>query len=110
MVGTWGTVIRFVISALVLLLVGHIVPGFAIFNIWQALLAAVVIAALGYLVEALMGERSQHLRGIVGFLVSVLIIYLAALVVPGIHITILGAFLAALVIGLIDTFVPTVLR
>ncbi len=110
MVGTLGTIIRFVISALVLLFVGHIVPGFTIFNIWQALLAAVVIAALGYLIESLMGEHAHAYRGIVGFLVSALIIYLAALVVPGMHVTILGAFLAALVIGLIDMLVPTVLR
>ena len=42
-----GAVVRFVVSALVLMLVGLIVPGFGTLGFWQALLAALVIAAIG---------------------------------------------------------------
>jgi uncharacterized membrane protein YvlD (DUF360 family) len=46
----------------------------------------------------------------VGFIVSAAVIYLAQVVVPGMHVTILGALIAALVIGLVDLFIPTAVR
>ena len=53
-----GAVVRFVVSALVLMLVGLIVPGFGTLGFWQALLAAIVIAAMGWVVKASSGETS----------------------------------------------------
>ncbi|MCL6636790.1 MAG: phage holin family protein [Alicyclobacillus sp.] len=106
-----GTVIRFVVSALVLMFVGFLVPGFGVVNFWHALLAAVVIALLGWAIEALFGRRiSPYGRGIVGFISGAVVIYVAQLFVPGMRVTILGALLASLVIGIIDLFVPTELR
>lgn len=106
-----GVIVRFVISALVLMFVGFILPGFRVAGFWNALLAAVFIAGLGYLVESLLGDRiSPQNRGIVGFVTAAVVIYVAGLLVSGMTVTILGALLAALVIGLIDAFVPTELR
>lgn len=45
-------------------------------------------------------------RGIVGFLVSALVIWGAQFIVGGVHASIIGALLAALVIGIIDLFIP----
>ena len=45
-----------------------------------------------------------------GFLVSAVVIYATAFIVPGMVITIPGALLAAFVIGLVDMFIPTTLR
>lgn len=99
--------VRFAVSALVLLFVGFLVPGFAIRGFWSALLAALVIAALGWIVESFFGNRiSPYTRGIVGFLTSATIIYLTQFIVPGVSVTLLGALLASLVIGIIDLFVP----
>ncbi len=106
-----GTVVRFVVSALVLLFVGLLVPGFRVGGFFGALLAAVVIALLGRAVQALFGRRvSPQGRGLASFLVSALVIYLAQFIVPGITVNLLGALLAALVIGIIDAFIPTELR
>lgn len=103
-----GAVVRFVVSALVLMVVGYLVPGFGRLTFWSALVAALVIAALGWVVEMLFGERmTPYGRGIVGFLSGAVVIYLAQLFVPGMRVTILGALLASLVIGIIDLFVPT---
>ena len=41
-----------------------------------------------------------------GFLVSALVIYLAQFIVGGVSVSVLGALLAALVIGIIDLFIP----
>lgn len=109
--GWFGFVIRLVVSAVVLLLLAAILPGFRIAGFWFALLAAVVIAVLGWVVEALFGRRvSPQGRGIVGFLVSAVVIYLAQFLVPGMQVSVWGALLASLVIGIVDAFVPTELR
>lgn len=107
-----GLIIRFVVSALVLLVIGWLLPGIRVSGFTGALIAAVVIALLGYLVEAIFGDRiSPQRRGIVGFITSAVVIYLAQFIIPAyLSVNILGAILAALVIGVVDTFVPTALR
>lgn len=106
-----GMIVRFIVSAIVLLFVGFLVPGFAVAGFWWALVAAIAIAIIGYLVEALFGKNiSPQNRGIVGFLTAAVVIYLSQFIVPGITVTIFGALLASLVIGIIDAFVPTKLR
>jgi uncharacterized membrane protein YvlD (DUF360 family) len=45
-------------------------------------------------------------RGIVGFLASAAVIWLAQFIVGGVEVTVIGAILAALVIGIIDLFIP----
>ena len=106
-----GLIVRFVISAIVLLVLGFILPGFEIFGFVNALVAAILIAVVGYLVESLFGPRiSPHARGLIGFLVAAVVIWGAQFVVPTMRVSILGAMLASVVIGIIDAFVPTELR
>lgn len=109
--GILGAVVRFVVSAVVLMLVGYVVPGFSRITFWEALLAAIVIAAAAYVIESLFGRKvSPYSRGIVGFAVAAVIIYLTQFVVPGMQVSILGALLASFVIGLVDLVVPTTVR
>ncbi|HBS57925.1 MAG: phage holin family protein [Bacillota bacterium] len=104
-------IIRFVVSALVLMLVGYITPGFSSMGFVNALVAAAVIAGLSFAAEMLLGrEVSPYGRGGVGFVVSAIVIYFAQYLVPGMQVSIVGALLGALIIGLIDAFVPTLLR
>lgn len=104
-------IIRFVVSALVLMLVGYITPGFGSMGFVNALVAAAVIAGLSFAAEMLLGrEVSPYGRGGVGFVVSAIVIYFAQYLVPGMHVSVVGALLGALLIGLIDAFVPTLLR
>lgn len=107
-----GMAIRFVVSALVLMLVGFLLPGVRVSGFVGALIAAIVIALLGYAVERLLGDNvSPQRRGVVGFLTSAVVIYVAQFIVPSyLSVSILGSLLAAFVIGLIDAFVPTELR
>jgi len=106
-----GAVVRFIVSAIVLMVMGLVLPGFRLFGFVNALIAAVVIAALGWAIEAILGERvSPQSRGLIGFIVAAVVIYVAQFVVPGMSVTILGALLASLVVGIIDAFVPTVIR
>jgi putative membrane protein len=109
--GWFGTIIRFIVSALVLLFVGFLVPGFEVAGFLNALLAAVAIAVIGYLVELALGQRvSPQSRGVVGFITAAVVIWLAQFVVPAMRVTVIGALLASFVIGLVDAIVPTELR
>lgn len=106
-----GFVIRLVVSAIVLLVVQYIVPGFRLFGFWNALLAAVAIAVIGWVVETLIGKKvSPQGRGLIGFLSAAVVIYLVQFLVPTMRVSILGALIASVVIGVIDLFVPTELR
>ncbi len=103
-----GHVVRFIVAAIVLMLVGYIVPQFAVGGFWSALMLALVIALLGWVIEGIFGKRVTPFgRGIVGFIASVVVIWLAQFIVGGVTMTWLGAILAALVIGIIDLFIPT---
>ncbi len=105
------TIIRFIVSALVLMFVGFLIPGFGVAGFTSALLAAVVIAILGYIVESLLGRNiSPQSRGLVGFVTAAVVIYLAQYLVPGLQVSIIGSMLAAFVIGIIDAFIPTAVR
>ncbi|MBU5344966.1 hypothetical protein AK95_24970 [Paenibacillus sp. LC231] len=102
-----GHVVRFIVAALVLMVVGWIVPQFTVGGFGSALLLALVIALIGWAIEGIFGKKVTPFgRGIVGFLVSALVIYLAQFIVGGVSVSVLGALLAALVIGIIDLFIP----
>jgi putative membrane protein len=106
-----GAIIRFIVSAIVLMILGRVLPGFSVFGFTNALIAALVIAALGWAVEAILGQRvSPQSRGIIGFIVAAVVIYVAQFLTPGMSVTPLGALLASLVVGIIDAFIPTVVR
>lgn len=107
-----GMIVRFVVSALVLLLVSYIVPGLRVNGFTGAVIAAAVIAVLGYAAEKVFGDKiSRTGRGAVGFITAAVVIYFSQFIVPGyITVSIIGALLASLVIGIVDSFVPTTLR
>jgi putative membrane protein len=103
----FGHLIRFIVSALVLMIVSWLVPGFSVGGFWSAILLALVIAVASWIIEGIFGKRiSPFGRGIVGFLVSALVIYIAQFIVSGVATSMIGAILAALVIGIIDLFIP----
>lgn len=106
-----GAILRFIVAAIVLMLIGYVVPGFSRLTFGQAIIAALVIAAASYVIGLLFGRRSStYGRGIIGFLVSAFVIWLAQFLVPGMAVTVVGALLAAFVIGLVDMFIPTAVR
>jgi uncharacterized membrane protein YvlD (DUF360 family) len=102
-----GAIVRFIVSAIVLMIVGWIVPNFSVGGFWSALFLAIAIAVIGWIVEGIFGKRVTPFgRGIVGFITSALVIWLAQFIVGGVTVSFVGAILAALVIGIIDLFIP----
>jgi len=107
-----GFIVRFIVSALVLFLVAAVLPGIKVAGFTGALIAAAIIAIIGYIVEKVMGDKiSPQNRGLVGFVTAAVVIYLAKFIIPGyLSVSIIGALLAAFVIGIVDAFVPTLIR
>lgn len=101
----WG--VRLIATAIVLAITSFLTPGFVINGLWSYLIAAVVISTLDYLIEASMGVDSSPIgRGIKGFVVAAAILYLAQFIVPNMNVSIIGALLAAAVIGILDIILP----
>lgn len=101
----WGG--RLVMVAIILFLTSFLTPGFSIRGMWSFLIAALVISVLDYLVELLMGvDASPVGKGAKGFIIAAVIIYFAQFLVPNMRVSIIGALLAALVIGVLDVIFP----
>ena len=98
---------RLVLIAVILAITSFLTPGFSINGLWSFLLAAVVITVLDYLVESFMGvDASPFGRGIKGFVIAAIILYLTQFLIPNMSVSIMGALIAAIVIGILDAVLP----
>lgn len=98
---------RLLLVAVVLIITSYLTPGFSINGMWSFLIAALVISILDFLAESLMKvDASPFGKGIKGFVISVIIIYIAQFFVPSMSVSVIGAILAAIVIGIIDAIIP----
>jgi putative membrane protein len=105
---SWITlIVRFIVSALVYRFVAYLLPGFSFANFGSAILAAIVVTLIGWAIRAAFGGRTGRLsHGIIGFIVSVVILYVAQWIVPGMRVTVGGAIVASIIIGIIDMILP----
>lgn len=102
-----GIITRFIVAAIVLMITAWLTPGFSRMGFGTALIAALVIAAMDWIIQRVFKiDASPFGRGIVGFIVSAIIIYLTQFLVPGMSISIWGAVIASLIIGIIDAILP----
>ncbi|NLV75683.1 MAG: phage holin family protein [Tissierellia bacterium] len=99
--------IRILVTAIVVGIAAFLTPGFSINSLWSLILAAVVIALLDYLIQKFTGVNATPFgRGITGFIVAAIILYATKFIVPGFNISVWGAIIGALVIGIIDVIIP----
>lgn len=105
--GIMGLVLRFIVSAIVVAVAAFLTPGFSVRGIWSILIAAAVISIMDYLLNRVFNlDASPFGRGITGFVVAAVVLYATQFFVPLMRVTLLGAILGALVIGLIDMVIP----
>ncbi|MBU5437036.1 phage holin family protein [Tissierella sp. MSJ-40] len=99
--------LRILVTAIVVGIAAFFTPGFSIDNIWSLLLAAVIIGVLDYLIQKFTGvDATPFGRGITGFIVAAIILYVTKFIVPGFNISVWGAIIGALVIGILDAIIP----
>ncbi len=107
--------INWLLSALALLIVAHVVPGFHVSGLAAALWAAVVIglvnATLGLFLKVITLPLTLLTLGIFWFIINALMLELASAFVPGFHIASFGAaFLGAIVLMLVNLILKWLVR
>ncbi|WP_186428833.1 phage holin family protein [Clostridium sp. BSD9I1] len=105
--GAGSIIVRLIVTAIILAIASFLTPGFSIVGLWSYIIAAVVITLIDWGVERAMGvDASPFGRGIKGFLIAAVIIYITQFIVPNMSVSIIGALLAALAIGILDAVIP----
>ncbi len=103
----WQIVGRLVAAAIILAITAFFTPGFQINNIWSLAVAAIVLTVLDYLIVKFTGlHASPFGKGFVGFVLSVVILYVTQYFVAGYSISWMAAIIGALIYGIIDYFIP----
>jgi putative membrane protein len=104
-------IVNWFISALSLVIVAHIVPGFRIASFGSALLASIVIGLVNATIGVLLTIISLPLTiltfGLFLFVINALMLMLAASIVPGFQVQ---GFLPALLGGIVLGIVGSLLR
>jgi putative membrane protein len=107
--------LQWLLSAIALLVVSHLVPGFHVSGLLPALIAAVVIgllnATLGLFLKIITIPFSVVTLGIFLLVINGVMILLASAVVPGFHVDGLGpAFWGAVVLALLGMLIRAIVK
>jgi len=103
----WQIVGRLIAAAVVLAITAFFTPGFTINNFWSLAVAAIVLTLLDYLIVKFTGlHASPFGKGFVGFVLSVVVLYVAQYFVAGYSISWMSAIIGAIIYGVIDYFIP----
>ena len=98
---------RILLTGLVIAIAAFFTPGFAIENIWVLALATAIIVGVNYLLEKYTAlSASPFGRGFSGFIISAIVLYATQFIIEGFELTIIGALLGALSIGVVDALIP----
>ena len=106
--GTIGQILwRLVTSAVILAITAFFTPGFTINNIWSLVVATVVLAIMDYLISTFTGLKTSAFgKGIVGFALATVVLYVTQYFVAGYAISWIAAIIGALIYGVVDYFIP----
>ena len=102
--------LHWILSALALLLVSRVVPGFVVSGLLTALIAAVVIgfinATVGLIVKIVTLPLTILTLGIFWLIINAVMIELASLFVPGFHIlSFSAAFWGSIVLSVVNMII-----
>jgi putative membrane protein len=99
--------LNWMLSAIALWVVSHVVPGFYVSGVFAALIAALVIgfvnATLGLFLKIITFPLTLLTLGIFWLIINAMMIELASAIVPGFHIaSFAAAFWGAIVLSLVN--------
>lgn len=100
-------IIKAVVSALAILLTSALSIGVTVNGFGTAVITAIVIALIDWAIEKFTGlDASPSGRGIKGFVVAAIVLFLAGKIVDGFTVSILGAVIGAAILGIVDAIIP----
>lgn len=108
-------ILALVLNAVALIVTAYIVPGFAVANFTQALLAAIVLGVVNTFIKPVLSFVTAPLTvvtlGLFAFVVNAVVLFLVSAVVPGF--TVSGwvpAILGAVVLSIVSTVLNSLLK
>ena len=107
--------LQWILSAIALILVSKIVPGFHVLGLWPALIAAMVIgllnATVGFLLKIITFPLSILTLGVFLLVINGLMILLASAVVPGFRVNgFAPAFWGAIVMAILGMIIKAIVK
>lgn len=107
--------VQWLLSAIALILVSKIVPGFRVLGLWPALIAALVIgllnATVGLILKIITFPLSILTLGIFLLVINGLMILMASAVVPGFHVRgFAPAFWGAVILALLGMLIKAIVK
>src|SRR4051812_47657077 len=108
-------IISLLLNSVALVITAYIVPGFHVSDFKTAIFSAIILAIINTFIKPLLVFLTFPLTiitlGLFIFVVNAVVLYLAALVVPGLRIEgFLPAILAAIVLSVVSTILTTLAR
>ena len=108
-------IVHWLLSALSLVIVAHLIPGFEVNGIAAALIASIVIglvnATVGFVLKILTLPLTLLTFGLFLFVINALMLELAAILVPGFAVRgFFSAFFGAILLSLVSTLLRYLLR
>ncbi len=102
-------IVQVLIAMVVVWLTSVFTPGIsARGGIGTLFFAAVAIGLIQWALSSFLGlDRSPVQKGLSGFAVTALILYIAGKLVSGLRVTIFGALIGALVLGVVEAIIPS---
>lgn len=102
-----GIIIRFITSAIVLGITAFFTPSFQISSFWTLIVASIVLAILDYLANAVFSTNMfSFSRGIIGFIISAIVLYATQFFVSGYSISWISALIGAIIYGIVASIIP----
>lgn len=100
-------IIKILVSGLAILITSALSIGIQTDGYSTAIMAAIVIGLLDWAINKFTGiDASPFGRGAVGFVIAAIILFITGQIVDGFTVSILGAIIGALVLGVVDSFLP----
>ncbi len=109
-----GLLVQWILSALALLIVAYVVPGFRVVNISSALIAVLVIGflnmTLGLLLKVITFPFAILTLGLFFLVINAIMLLIASKITPGLHIDTFGAALiGAVVLAIVHLIIDALL-
>ncbi|MDO5040721.1 MAG: phage holin family protein [Peptoniphilus sp.] len=99
--------LKILASGVAIWLAAFLAPGMSVQNFSAAIVAAVAMGVLDWIINKFLGvDPSPTGKGITGFLVAAVLLFVAGKMVDGFNVSVLGALIGAFVLGIVDVFIP----
>lgn len=101
-------IVRFITSAIILSLTAFFTPNFEIKTLTSLLIAALSINVVNLLLSLVLRKRIPVVsKGIINFIVSIILLYTTQFFITNYYISFPSAILGAIIYSIIASYVPT---